>query len=89
MSTAWDKPGESKKSVISNSAALSRSRVTPAFRGMCAPVQARVTVVEFLKEKGLFRGTSDNPMRLGLCSRWGGVGGLWWLCVWQGGRAGG
>lgn len=31
--------------------------------------QARVTVVDFLKEKGLFRGTSDNPMRLGLCSR--------------------
>lgn len=32
--------------------------------------QARTTVVEFLKEKGLFRGTLDNPMRLGLCSRW-------------------
>ncbi|KAL4444290.1 hypothetical protein ABPG75_012027 [Micractinium tetrahymenae] len=31
--------------------------------------KARVTVVEFLKEKGLFRGTLDNPMRLGLCSR--------------------
>lgn len=33
-------------------------------------LQARTTVVEFLKEKGLFRGTLDNPMRLGLCSRW-------------------
>lgn len=31
--------------------------------------QARVTVVDFLKEKGLFRGVADNPMRLGLCSR--------------------
>lgn len=31
--------------------------------------QARVTVVDFLKEKGLFRGTADNEMRLGLCSR--------------------
>ena len=33
------------------------------------PVQARVSIVEFLKGKGLFRGTTDNPMRLGLCSR--------------------
>lgn len=31
--------------------------------------KARVTVVEFLKEKGLFRGIEDNPMRLGICSR--------------------
>ncbi|GFR43813.1 hypothetical protein Agub_g4939 [Astrephomene gubernaculifera] len=31
--------------------------------------KARVTVVDMLREKGLFRGTSDNPMRLGLCSR--------------------
>ena len=31
--------------------------------------KARVTVVEFLREKGLFRGVQDNPMRLGLCSR--------------------
>ncbi|KAG2489910.1 hypothetical protein HYH03_011547 [Edaphochlamys debaryana] len=31
--------------------------------------KARITVVDFLKEKGLFRGTQDNPMRLGLCSR--------------------
>ncbi len=30
---------------------------------------ARVTVVEHLKEIGLFRGVEDNPMRLGLCSR--------------------
>lgn len=28
-----------------------------------------MTVVDFLKEKGLFRGTADNAMRLGLCSR--------------------
>ena len=28
-----------------------------------------MTVVEYLKEAGLFRGTADNPMRLGLCSR--------------------
>ena len=26
-------------------------------------------MVEYLKDKGLFRGTADNPMRLGLCSR--------------------
>uniref|UniRef100_A0A061RC03 Valine--tRNA ligase, mitochondrial n=1 Tax=Tetraselmis sp. GSL018 TaxID=582737 RepID=A0A061RC03_9CHLO len=31
--------------------------------------EARRTVTEFLKEKGLFRGTEPNPMRLGLCSR--------------------
>jgi valyl-tRNA synthetase len=31
--------------------------------------QARVTVVDYLREKGLFRGVDDNPMRLGLCSR--------------------
>jgi len=31
--------------------------------------KARVTVVDMLKEKGLFRGTQDNEMRLGLCSR--------------------
>ena len=30
---------------------------------------ARVTVVDFLKEKGLYRGVEDNAMRLGLCSR--------------------
>eukprot|EP01025_Chloroclados_australasicus_P060277 TRINITY_DN771_c5_g1_i1.p1 TRINITY_DN771_c5_g1~~TRINITY_DN771_c5_g1_i1.p1 ORF type:complete len:1316 (-),score=198.99 TRINITY_DN771_c5_g1_i1:331-4227(-) len=30
---------------------------------------ARETVVKFLEEKGLLRGTQDNPMRLGLCSR--------------------
>lgn len=29
----------------------------------------RRTVVEYLKEKGLFRGVADNPMRLGICSR--------------------
>lgn len=31
--------------------------------------KVRATVVEYLKEKGLFRGTDDNPMRLGICSR--------------------
>lgn len=31
--------------------------------------RARLTVAEYLKEKGLFRGVADNPMRLGLCSR--------------------
>lgn len=31
--------------------------------------KTRVTVVEYLKEKGLFRGAADNPMRLGICSR--------------------
>jgi valyl-tRNA synthetase len=31
--------------------------------------EARITVVEHLKEIGLFRGVEDNPMRLGLCSR--------------------
>ena len=36
-------------------------------------LQARVTVVEWLKEKGLFRGTAGNAMRLGLCSRSGDV----------------
>ena len=31
--------------------------------------QARLTVADYLREKGLFRGSADNPMRLGLCSR--------------------
>jgi valyl-tRNA synthetase len=31
--------------------------------------QTRLEIVEFLKGKGLFRGTADNAMRLGLCSR--------------------
>eukprot|EP00192_Tetraselmis_astigmatica_P024574 CAMPEP_0117679300 /NCGR_PEP_ID=MMETSP0804-20121206/17744_1 /TAXON_ID=1074897 /ORGANISM="Tetraselmis astigmatica, Strain CCMP880" /LENGTH=940 /DNA_ID=CAMNT_0005488719 /DNA_START=78 /DNA_END=2900 /DNA_ORIENTATION=- len=31
--------------------------------------EARKTVQDFLKEKGLYRGTESNPMRLGLCSR--------------------
>lgn len=30
---------------------------------------ARITVVEHLKEIGLYRGVEDNPMRLGICSR--------------------
>jgi len=30
---------------------------------------ARLAVIEALKEKGLFRGTSPNPMRIGICSR--------------------
>ena len=32
-----------------------------------------MTVVDWLKEKGLFRGTAGNAMRLGLCSRSGDV----------------
>lgn len=32
-------------------------------------MQARVTVVDFLKEAGLYRGIHDNPMRLGISSR--------------------
>ena len=36
-------------------------------------VQARVTVVEWLMERGLYRGTAGNAMRLGLCSRSGDV----------------
>lgn len=32
-------------------------------------LQARVAVVEWLKELGLFRGTAGNEMRLGRCSR--------------------
>ena len=35
--------------------------------------QARITVVDWLKELGLFRGVAGNPMRLGLCSRSGDV----------------
>lgn len=31
--------------------------------------KCRVTIVDFLQQSGLFRGTADNPMRLGLCSR--------------------
>lgn len=31
--------------------------------------QTRLTVVAYLQEKGLFRGTHDNPMRLGISSR--------------------
>lgn len=31
--------------------------------------ETRIAVVEALKEKGLYRGRQDNPMRLGLCSR--------------------
>jgi valyl-tRNA synthetase len=41
---------------------------TGAFAGQ-GRFTARATIVDFLKEKGLFRGTADNPMRLGLCSR--------------------
>lgn len=36
-------------------------------------LQARETVVDWLKEKGLFRGEAGNAMRLGLCSRSGNV----------------
>lgn len=31
--------------------------------------QARITVVDFLKQAGLYRGVHDNPMRLGISSR--------------------
>jgi len=31
--------------------------------------ECRVKIIEFLEEKGLFRGKQDNEMRLGLCSR--------------------
>jgi len=41
---------------------------TGQFKGMKRFV-ARVKIVEFLEEKGLFRGKEDNEMRLGLCSR--------------------
>lgn len=34
----------------------------------CAP-QVRRTITEFLDKKGLFRGTADNKMSLGICSR--------------------
>ena len=36
---------------------------------MAVAVQARKTVVEWLKQEGLYRGTAPNPMRLGVCSR--------------------
>eukprot|EP00878_Enallax_costatus_P001054 GHUV01001189.1.p1 GENE.GHUV01001189.1~~GHUV01001189.1.p1 ORF type:complete len:843 (+),score=324.29 GHUV01001189.1:29-2530(+) len=39
-----------------------------AFKGQ-PRFQARVTVVDFLKEQGLYRGIHDNPMRLGISSR--------------------
>lgn len=43
---------------------------TPSSRPACVLcLQARVTVVNFLKEKGLYRGIHDNPMRLGISSR--------------------
>jgi valyl-tRNA synthetase len=45
------------------------STYPPSYPLSLPPPQARVTVVEYLKEQGLFRGTADNPMRLGLCSR--------------------
>ncbi len=32
-------------------------------------MQVRRTITEFLDSKGLFRGTADNKMSLGLCSR--------------------
>ena len=36
-------------------------------------MQARIEVVDWLKELGLFRGTKGNEMRLGTCSRSGDV----------------
>ena len=41
---------------------------TGPFKGM-KRFECRVAIVDFLKEKGLFRGKEDNEMRLGLCSR--------------------
>jgi valyl-tRNA synthetase len=41
---------------------------TGPFQGM-KRFEARVKVIEYLEEKGLFRGKEDNEMRLGLCSR--------------------
>ena len=35
----------------------------------CGAFQARVTVVDWLKQLGLYRGTTPNAMRLGVCSR--------------------
>lgn len=36
-------------------------------------MQARVDVVDWLKQRGLFRGTEGNKMRLGKCSRSGDI----------------
>lgn len=44
------------------------SNETGEFAGM-PRFKARVEVVAYLEAKGLLRGTTDNPMRLGLCSR--------------------
>lgn len=48
------------------------SNGTGEFAGM-PRFEARVKIVDKLKELGLFRGVADNPMRLGLCSRSGDV----------------
>lgn len=40
----------------------------PEFSGM-PRFKARVEITKALKEKGLYRGTKDNEMRLGICSR--------------------
>ena len=55
---------------------------------------ARVAVVDWLKEAGLFRGVAGNPMRLGLCSRSGDVvepvlKPQWWVsCAGMAAKAG-
>ena len=55
---------------------------------------ARVAVVDWLKEEGLFRGVAPNPMRLGLCSRSGDVvepvlKPQWWVsCAGMAAKAG-
>ena len=48
---------------------LSQSHMSGLRLTLILPTQARVTVVDWLKELGLFRGTEGNKMRLGVCSR--------------------
>ena len=40
------------------------------FRGM-KRFDCRLAIIDALKEKGLFRGTTPNPMTIGVCSRTG------------------
>ena len=59
------KPGQWRSDVMTAYCALcGRSR--PRLSTMA---QVRRTITEFLDSKGLFRGTADNKMSLGLCSR--------------------
>ena len=41
----------------------------PVKQAMHLGLQVRRTLVEWLKEEGLFRGTADNAMNIPLCSR--------------------